>query len=196
MFRPSVQPHSIDSIFELRRLNETSVSRRVRTVAVTGGSCAGKSTLIDATVASLLPRLRSESVVCGRDGKLKHLHPVHDFDKGIDVERTDFLFVEYENTVEDSGLITGQDATAVVFSVAAGVEKVGKHPELVQAADVVILNKIDLLNLLWFDTRRFYNDIHWLNPRARVIELSAETGKGLGQWTDWLMCRTRSLPAG
>jgi hydrogenase nickel incorporation protein HypB len=88
----------------------------------------------------------------------------------------------------------GEDARVAMFSVAAGADKPRKYPDVVRCADVVILNKTDLMALVPFDIDAFRNSVRAINPRARVIEMSTLTGDGLDPWLDWLLAQS-DLPA-
>ncbi|MCB0999952.1 MAG: hypothetical protein KDB40_11710, partial [Acidimicrobiales bacterium] len=61
-----------------------------------------------------------------------------------------------------------------------------KYPVMFRSADVVIVNKTDLLPHLDFDLDRFYGNLRDVNPGVRVIETSARTGEGLDVVCDWL----------
>jgi hydrogenase nickel incorporation protein HypB len=80
----------------------------------------------------------------------------------------------------------GERAKVVILSVTEGEDKPVKYPHMFQAADAVLLNKIDLLPHLAFDLDRCIDFAHRVNPRARVLAVSATTGEGMGEWYDWL----------
>ncbi len=80
----------------------------------------------------------------------------------------------------------GQHARVMVYAVTEGEEKPLKYPVMFRAADVVLVNKIDLLPHLDFDLGAFLANLRDVNPRAAVIEMSARTGEGVEQWCDWL----------
>ena len=80
----------------------------------------------------------------------------------------------------------GEEAKVVVFSVAAGEDSASKHPQAVEWADAVVLNKLDLAALTGFDIESFRNAIHRLNPRAKLFELSAAKGQGFDDWAAWV----------
>jgi hydrogenase nickel incorporation protein HypB len=81
----------------------------------------------------------------------------------------------------------GEDARAMVYAITEGEEKPLKYPVMFRAADVVVVNKIDLLPHLEFDLDRFYTNLHAVNPEASVIEASARTGQGVDDWCAWLL---------
>jgi hydrogenase nickel incorporation protein HypB len=62
-----------------------------------------------------------------------------------------------------------------------------------RAADVVVVNKVDLLPHLDFDLGAFLAHLTSVNPAAQVIMASARTGEGLDEWCDWLVDRHREL---
>ena len=80
----------------------------------------------------------------------------------------------------------GESARVVIVSVAEGDDKPIKYPHMFRAADVMLLNKIDLLPHVRFDTGRCLADVRLVNPRLRVLEVSATRGDGLAAWYDWL----------
>ena len=80
----------------------------------------------------------------------------------------------------------GESARVVIVSVAEGDDKPIKYPHMFRAADVMLLNKIDLLPHVRFDTERCLADVRLVNPRLRVLEVSATRGDGLAAWYDWL----------
>lgn len=89
----------------------------------------------------------------------------------------------------------GEHARAMVYSVTEGEEKPLKYPVMFRSADVVLVNKVDLIPHLDYDIETFYTNLHAVNPGVRVIETSARTGAGIDAWCDWLLsmraaCRT------
>jgi hydrogenase nickel incorporation protein HypB len=80
----------------------------------------------------------------------------------------------------------GEQARAMVYAVTEGEEKPFKYPVMFRAADVVVVNKIDLLPHLDFDLDTFLANLKSVNPAARVILASARTGEGVEEWCSWL----------
>ncbi len=80
----------------------------------------------------------------------------------------------------------GEHAKAMVYAVTEGEEKPFKYPIMFRAAEVVVVNKIDLLPHLDFDLGIFLSNLKAVNPRARVIQASARTGEGVDEWCSWL----------
>jgi hydrogenase nickel incorporation protein HypB len=80
----------------------------------------------------------------------------------------------------------GEHARAMVYAITEGEEKPFKYPVMFRAAEVVLVNKIDLLPHLDFDLDEFLSNLHSVNPHAKVIQTSARTGEGVDAWCDWL----------
>jgi hydrogenase nickel incorporation protein HypB len=80
----------------------------------------------------------------------------------------------------------GEGHRAVVMSVTEGASKPLKYPHMFRTADLVLLNKIDLLPYVDFEVDRFLADARTVNPGVEVIEVSATKGDGLPAWYDWL----------
>jgi hydrogenase nickel incorporation protein HypB len=80
----------------------------------------------------------------------------------------------------------GELRKVVVISVTEGDDKPLKYPHMFAAADLVILNKIDLLPYVDFDPNRLARDARKLNPDVRVLPVSAKTGANLDAWLTWL----------
>jgi hydrogenase nickel incorporation protein HypB len=80
----------------------------------------------------------------------------------------------------------GEHARAMVFSVTEGEEKPLKYPVMFRSADVVIINKIDLLPYLDFDLDLFHSNLRDVNPDVRTIETSAKTGVGVDEVCAWI----------
>ena len=81
----------------------------------------------------------------------------------------------------------GEHARAMVYAITEGEEKPLKYPVMFRAADVVVVNKIDLLPHLKFDLDAFLVNLRSVNPTARVIQASAQTGQGVDEWCSWLV---------
>lgn len=80
----------------------------------------------------------------------------------------------------------GEAAKVVIMSVPEGADKPLKYPHMFRCADMVLLNKVDLLPYVDFDVDRFRTDLRRLNPRVRVCEVSALRGDGMSEWIAWL----------
>lgn len=83
----------------------------------------------------------------------------------------------------------GEQARVVITSVTEGAEKPRKYPQMFRAADLVLLNKIDLLPYVRFDIEDFLDGARRANPGVEVLQLSATTGDGVADWYGWLRVR-------
>lgn len=85
----------------------------------------------------------------------------------------------------------GEKLKVVVASVTEGEDKPLKYPHMFRAADVIVLNKVDLLPYVNFDVFAFERAARELKPTVKVFQLSATRGDGLGQWFEWLQSGVR-----
>jgi len=81
----------------------------------------------------------------------------------------------------------GERMKVAVISTTEGEDKPLKYPHMFRAADMVLINKIDLSPHVDFDEAQCRANIAEINPRARVLALSAKTGEGVAAWTDFLV---------
>jgi hydrogenase nickel incorporation protein HypB len=99
----------------------------------------------------------------------------------------DLVIVEnVGNLVCPAEFHVGEHRRAMVYAITEGEEKPLKYPVMFRSADVVLVNKIDLLPHLDFDLDAFYANLKAVNPRTTVIETSARTGQGVEEWCAWL----------
>jgi hydrogenase nickel incorporation protein HypB len=80
----------------------------------------------------------------------------------------------------------GEHAKVVIMSVTEGEDKPVKYPHAFRGADLMILNKIDLLPYVAFDVERCLAFARDVNPRLAVLQISATRGDGLAEWYAWL----------
>jgi hydrogenase nickel incorporation protein HypB len=80
----------------------------------------------------------------------------------------------------------GERAKVVIVSATEGEDKPIKYPHMFRASAVMLLNKIDLLPHLTFDVDRCVAYARQVNPRLRILSISATRGDGLTEWYDWL----------
>ena len=80
----------------------------------------------------------------------------------------------------------GEAHKVVVLSVTEGDDKPLKYPDMFHAADLVVLNKIDLLPYVDFDVAAAIDYARRVRPGIEVITLSARTGEGFTDWLAWL----------
>ena len=106
------------------------------------------------------------------------------------------LFVEnVGNLVCPAGFDLGEAHKVVVLSVTEGEDKPLKYQGMFAAADLVLINKADLLPHIEFDMPALLDNLRRVNPGLEIIETSARTGAGMAAWIDWIMAaRTRIAP--
>jgi hydrogenase nickel incorporation protein HypB len=105
----------------------------------------------------------------------------------LPLDDLDLLVIEnVGNLVCPAEFRVGEHARAMVYAVTEGEEKQLKYPVMFRAAEVVVVNKIDLLPHLDFDMATFLSNLRSVNPTAHVIQSSARTGEGVDEWCAWL----------
>jgi len=108
----------------------------------------------------------------------------------LTLDDVDLLIVEnVGNLVCPAEFDVGEDAKVMLASVTEGEDKPLKYPVMFRAADVVLVNKVDLLPHLDYDLDRFLANVQAVNPRAVVLQMSARTGDGVDAWCAWLDAR-------
>lgn len=97
------------------------------------------------------------------------------------------LFIEnVGNLVCPAGFDLGEAHKVVVLSVTEGEDKPLKYPDMFAAADLMLLNKIDLLPHLDFDVDDAIANAKKINPRIRVLQVSARSCEGMDDWYAFL----------
>lgn len=86
---------------------------------------------------------------------------------------------------------TGAVKNVMILSVPEGHDKPLKYPLMFSVCDVVLINKIDVLPYFDFDMETCKRNILMRNPKAKIIPISAKTGEGMQQWTEWLLGEVR-----
>lgn len=105
----------------------------------------------------------------------------------IDLAQTDLLVIEnVGNLVCPVSFDLGENRRVAVVSTTEGHDKPAKYPKLFRCADVVVLNKIDLLPYVDFRVDVFLDYVERLRPGVPVLQVSCRTGDGIGEWAAWL----------
>ena len=98
----------------------------------------------------------------------------------LDLEGLDTIIVDnIGNLVCTAVFELGEHMRIAVTSVTEGNDKPLKYPNLFKTADIVLINKIDLLPYTYFNVEQFTSDIYQLNPNAKVYQCSAFKESGL-----------------
>ena len=171
---------------------------------------AGKTTLIQATLAALRQKLRAAVIVGDlatdndaarlrttgvpvvqiTTGTLCHLEAdmVAQALRKLDVRSLDLLVIEnVGNLVCPASFDLGEGLRVVLLSVTEGEDKPLKYPPLFHSADVVVVTKMDLAEAAGFDRQTALRNIRQASPHAQIFELSARSGQGIQAWCDYLI---------
>src|ERR1039457_3058406 len=103
------------------------------------------------------------------------------------VDDLEILFLEnVGNLVCPTSYDLGEEARAVLLSVPEGEDKPLKYPATFHHADVMVLNKIDLLPYVAFSMELARENARRVQPEIEILEVSCTSGAGLEQWNDWI----------
>jgi len=106
---------------------------------------------------------------------------------GLDLDALDVVIIEnVGNLVCPAEFDTGAIRNAMILSVPEGDDKPLKYPLMFTVCDVLLVNKIDYLELSDFDIEAMRERVLRLNPKIRIFEISAKTGQGVEDWSAWL----------
>ncbi len=115
-------------------------------------------------------------------------HAVDEFDMG----GLDILMIEnVGNLVCPASFDLGENHKVVVLSVTEGEDKPLKYPAMFHNADVMLLNKVDLLPHIDFDAEKCKAFARRVNPSIRIFDVSSKTGEGMDAWYEWLAAGAR-----
>ncbi len=107
--------------------------------------------------------------------------------ESLDLNGVKILFIEnVGNLVCPASFDLGEQVRVVLLSTTEGEDKPLKYPPIFKSAHVVLLTKIDFADVLGFDRSAAVDNIRRIAPQARIIQLSARTGEGFGEWVDLL----------
>ncbi len=125
-------------------------------------------------------------------GKGCHLDAqmVHDATHQLGLKDNSILFIEnVGNLVCPASFDLGEKHKVAILSVTEGEDKPLKYPHMFAAADLMIINKIDLVPHLNIDVQACIESARRVNPNIEIIALSATTGEGMEEWLAWLESR-------
>ena len=192
-----------------KRNQERLDKHGILTVNVMSSPGAGKTSLIMRTINKLKPKTRV-SVIEGDVASRVDADKVHE--QGIPVvqintdggchleanmtenalnnlplEEIDLILIEnVGNLICPAEFNLGEHKKAMLLSVPEGDDKPYKYPLMFTEADVVLVNKVDLLPYLDFNVEAFSKVVTGLNPRVKIFQVSCKTGEGLEAWFSWL----------
>jgi hydrogenase nickel incorporation protein HypB len=85
----------------------------------------------------------------------------------------------------------GVHMKALLLSTPEGDDKPYKYPLMFHKADVVLINKIDLLPYLKFDIEAFCEAVKGINQNIDIFQISCTTGQGIEDWVSWVVTNMR-----
>jgi hydrogenase nickel incorporation protein HypB len=206
---------ALDANATIARANRDDFDRAgVSVVNLMSSPGAGKTTLLEAGLRALAGRGVRAGVLEGDVAgsydadRIAHLHvPVAQIQTeqgfggechldanmvrsalpSLPLDDIDLLVVEnVGNLVCPAEFRIGEDLKAMVVSVTEGEDKPLKYPLMFRTCDLVVINKIDLLPHLDFDLEKLVHHVDAVHPGVRTLLVSARTGEGIEEWTDWL----------
>ena len=115
--------------------------------------------------------------------------------EGLDslgTEDLDLVILEnLGNLVCPAEFDTGAVRNVMILSVPEGDDKPIKYPLIFTVCDVLLINKIDVMDFFDFDMEKCCASVRRLNPYMKIIPICAKSGEGIGEWNDWLREQTR-----
>jgi hydrogenase nickel incorporation protein HypB len=112
---------------------------------------------------------------------------------GWNLKEIDCLFIEnVGNMVCPSSYDLGENLRLVLMSVTEGEDKPLKYPTIFNSADVAIITKTDIAEAVEFDETAAHNSIRSVRPGIEILQVSAKTGQGMGEWLQFLRSRFAS----
>lgn len=170
---------------------------------------AGKTALIEATIARLQDRfrivvvegdphasldrdrIRASGAVSVQVNTLAGCHldarMIQNALKTVDLTGVDLLILEnVGNLLCPAAWDLGEDVRVVVSSLPEGADKPFKYPETFLLAHVMVINKIDLEPFLPVTAAELRHNALRVNPQLQVFEVSCLTGDGMVEWCTWL----------
>jgi hydrogenase nickel incorporation protein HypB len=105
----------------------------------------------------------------------------------LELDRLGLVFIEnVGNLVCTAEIDLGAHKNVVILSIPEGDDKPYKYPSIFLEADIVLVNKIDVIPYFDFNLSTFPEIINGLNPSAAVLPVSAKSGEGLDEWFAWI----------
>lgn len=179
---------------------------------------AGKTALLEKTLAALSPELRiaviegdmtteldadrlrqyDVPVIAINTGRACHLDArmvaggIHTLAHDYQPDEIDLVLVEnVGNLVCPAEFEVGEHAKVALLSITEGEDKPLKYPVMFREADVLLITKIDLAPYLDVDLSRIEVNVRQVNPEVTVIPVSVKTGEGLDAWFDWVQATVK-----
>lgn len=107
--------------------------------------------------------------------------------QALGTEEIDFAILEnVGNLVCPAEFDTGASKNVMILSVPEGDDKPLKYPLMFSIVDLLLINKIDVLEYFDFDLEACKERVKKLNPKAEVITISARNGEGIDKFAEWI----------
>jgi len=107
--------------------------------------------------------------------------------KKLDISKINILFIEnVGNLICPVGFDLGEDFKIVLSSISEGDDKPVKYPKIFIKANLILLNKMDMINYSDFSMVFFKKKIKELNNSINILKVSCKSGEGFEEWIDWL----------
>ncbi len=201
----------------IARRNQDRLDKHgILTINVMSSPGAGKTSLILQTINRLKPKIRVtviEGDVASRiDADKIHQQgvPVVQINTGggchldanmtenalnnLPLEEVDLLLIEnVGNLICPAEFALGEHKRVMLLSAPEGDDKPHKYPLMFTEANVVLINKIDLLPYLDFNITAFNQAVTGLNPAVKIFPVSCKTGEGLEAWFSWLQDELKQM---
>ena len=104
------------------------------------------------------------------------------------LEDIELLVIEnVGNLICPAEFALGENKKVLVASIPEGDDKPLKYPLMFHEVDAVLINKIDLLPYIKFDTEAFCRAVKGINKKVEIFQISCATGQGIEQWVSWLL---------
>lgn len=105
----------------------------------------------------------------------------------LGLEDIDFAILEnVGNLVCPAEFDTGASKNAMILSVPEGDDKPLKYPLMFSKVDLLLINKIDVLDYFDFDLEACKERVKKLNPKVEIVTISAKTGEGIDKFAHWI----------
>lgn len=112
---------------------------------------------------------------------------------GLGVDECDLVILEnVGNLVCPAEFDTGASKNAMILSVPEGDDKPLKYPLMFSICEVLLINKIDVMDVFDFNLELCIERVKKINPNIKIIPISARTGEGIDKFANWLRTEVRN----